>query len=99
MTGNYTEKLCAIYDTTLGRIISVGIAPTLAGFTRDTIPVFNNKIPLNDLKVGELAEIETGTGKVIEKFKGWEDWKEVYKFTVGEAVENERETSKKEDKE
>lgn len=99
MSKNYYSKLCGVYDTISETIEFTGIEESLGAFTRKTIPIFQNQIPLNDLKIVELGEINKFTGEIkpIDKIKFYE-WQELYKFNItAKAVENETETTKTEE--
>lgn len=92
---NYKTKLCGVRDKINGTIQVIGHAETLGGFTRAVIPSMNKGgIPLNDLEIVELGEINVFTGKIepIEEVKAYE-WNELYNFHVtGKAVKDESET-------
>ena len=99
----YFTKLCAVRDKINGSIQVIGHAESLGGFTRNVIPAMaKGNIPLNDLEILELGEINPFTGVTYsfpkEKIKVY-DWKELYNFNVtNEAVKDESETAKKTDK-
>ena len=99
----YYTKLCAVRDKVNGSIQLIGHSESLGGFTRNVIPAMaNGNIPLNDLEIIELGEINPFTGNIKgnskENIKA-HDWKELYKFNVtNEAVKDESETAKKTDK-
>ena len=100
---NYFTKLCAVRDKINGSIQVIGHAESLGGFTRNVIPAMaKGNIPLNDLEILELGEINPFTGEINSFPKGnveVYDWKELYNFNVtNEAVKNESETAKKTDK-
>lgn len=100
---NYFTKLCAVRDKINGSIQVIGHAESLGGFTRNVIPAMaKGNIPLNDLEILELGEINPFTGEIkslpketVEKH----DWKDLYNFNItNEAVKDESETAKKTDK-
>ena len=99
----YFTKLCAVRDKVNGSIQVIGHAESLGGFTRNVIPAMaKGNIPLNDLEILELGEINpfTGniTGNLTKNIKAY-DWKELYNFNVtNEAVKDESETAEKTDK-
>lgn len=100
---NYFTKLCAVRDKINGSIQVIGHAESLGGFTRNVIPAMaKGSIPLNDLEILELGEINPFTGEIKSFPKEavkTHDWKELYNFNVtNEAVKDESETSKKTDK-
>lgn len=104
---NYFTKLCAVRDKVNGSIQVIGHAESLGGFTRNVIPAMaKGNIPLNDLEILELGEINPFTGEIKQTAKGLEfedtkvyDWKDLYNFNVtNEAVKNESETAEKTDK-
>lgn len=98
---DYYTKLCAVKDKINGSIQVIGHAESLGGFTRNVIPAMSKgSIPLNDLEILELGEINPFTGEIKQKeeIKNY-DWKELYNFNVtNEAVKNESETAEKTDK-
>lgn len=98
---DYYTKLCAVKDKINGSIQIIGHAESLGGFTRNVIPAMSKgNIPLNDLEILELGEINPFTGEIKQKeeIKNY-DWKELYNFNVtNEAVKNESETAKKTEK-
>ena len=99
----YFTKLCAVRDKVNGSIQIIGHAESLGGFTRNVIPAMaKGNIPLNDLEILELGEINPFTGNIqgncTNNIKAY-DWKELYNFNVtNEAVKNESETAEKTDK-
>lgn len=99
----YFTKLCAVRDKVNGSIQIIGHAESLGGFTRNVIPAMaKGNIPLNDLEILELGEINPFTGNITgnstDNIKAY-DWKELYNFNVtNEAVKDESETAKKTDK-
>lgn len=99
----YFTKLCAVRDKVNGSIQIIGHAESLGGFTRNVIPAMaKGNIPLNDLEILELGEINPFTGMInqetFDKIKKY-DWKDLYNFNVtNEAVKDESETAKKTDK-
>lgn len=101
---NYFTKLCAVRDKVNGSIQVIGHSESLGGFTRNVIPAMaKGNIPLNDLEILELGEINPFTGEIIQeipyKNEKTHDWKELYNFNVtNEAVKDESETAKKTDK-
>ena len=100
---NYFTKLCAVRDKVNGSIQVIGHAESLGGFTRNVIPAMaKGNIPLNDLEILELGEINPFTGEISGRLPGKieaYDWKELYNFNVtNEAVKDESETAKKTDK-
>lgn len=99
---NYYTKLCAVRDKVNGSIQVIGHAESLGGFTRNVIPAMTKgSIPLNDLEILELGEINPFTGKIKTLPKGEiknYDWNELYNFNVtNEAVKDESETAQKTD--
>lgn len=99
---NYFTKLCAVRDKINGSIQVIGHAESLGGFTRNVIPAMaKGNIPLNDLEIIDLGEINPFTGEIKKPVGGTEthDWKDLYNFNVtNEAVEDESKTAKKTDK-
>ena len=99
----YFTKLCAVRDKVNGSIQIIGHAESLGGFTRNVIPAMaKGNIPLNDLEILELGEINPFTGNITGNFTDnikAHDWKELYNFNVtNEAVKDESETAEKTDK-
>lgn len=99
---NYFTKLCGVRDKINGTIQIIGHAESLGGFTRAVIPTFSKSgIPLNDLEILELGEINPFSGEIIQstdKVKAY-DWKELYNFNVtNKATKDESETAKETDK-
>lgn len=98
---NYTTKLCAVRDKVNGTIQLIGHSESLGGFTRAVIPSMSKgAIPLNDLEIMELGEINPFNGIIFQiKEPKKYDWKELYNFNVtNKAVKNESETSEEHDK-
>ena len=99
----YFTKLCAVRDKVNGSIQVIGHAESLGGFTRNVIPAMaKGNIPLNDLEILELGEINPFTGNITgnstDNIKAYA-WEELYNFNVtNEAVKDESETAKKTDK-
>lgn len=99
----YFTKLCAVRDKVNGSIQVIGHAESLGGFTRNVIPAMaKGNIPLNDLEIIELGEINPFTGVInqetVDKIKTY-DWKDLYNFNVtNEAVKDESKTAEKTDK-
>ena len=99
---NYFTKLCAVRDKVNGSIQVIGHSESLGGFARNVIPAMaKGNIPLNDLEILDLGDINPFTGeisgKIPSKIKAY-DWKELYNFNVtNEAVKDESETAKKTD--
>lgn len=97
--GKYFTKLVAIRDKISGTIQLIGHSESLGAFTRNSIPVFNGKTPLNDLEIVDLGEINPFTGEIRQEAIVNHDWKALYNFNVtNEAVKDESETAKNSDK-
>lgn len=96
----YFTKLCAVRDKVNGSIQLIGHSESLGGFTRNVIPAMaKGGIPLNDLEIVELGEINPFTGIINQDIINTYDWKELYNFNVtNKAVKDESETAKETDK-
>lgn len=95
----YYSKLAGLRDKIDGSIKVMGICESLGAFTRNTIPQFKQIIPLDDIEIVELGEINQFTGEIkpINQIKHY-TWQELYNFHITEkAVENEEQTSNTED--
>lgn len=100
---NYMIKLYGFRDETKGEYVVLKMSTNIATAVRDVIPALNGTIPLNDIKVYDLGEINPFNG-LIEPMKGTivgYDWKECYEFkyeskaTTGEAEAPKTEEMKK----
>lgn len=89
----YTLGMYAMYDTIKGEVILIGHANNVSNYVRDTIPALNGKVPLNDLKVIHIGEINPFTGKILnsEENPVMNDWKDCYKFNYENKAEEKKE--------
>ena len=88
----YKIGLYAIKDKVKGEILLIDKGNNIATFVRETIRALNGNVPLNDLEVLTLGEINPFSGK-IEPAKDivGEDWKKAYKFKYENKSENKTE--------
>ena len=99
-TKNYKTNLYGIYDKIKNKVIAIGYAENSGSYAREMIPQFNNVLPLNDIAIAEMGEINPYTGEIFNGKLTLKDWKECYYFEItNKAVKDETEAPKETDKE
>lgn len=92
---NYKIGLYAMRDKVKGEILLIDKGNNVATFVRETIRAVNGNVPLNDLEVLTLGEINPFSGKIepANDIVG-EDWKKAYKFKYETKSEQEEKENK-----
>lgn len=79
---NYKIGLYGLYDKVKQEVKFIGMNNNIACYTRDIIPIINGEIPLNDVDIMVLGEINPFTGEIAKNEESGMhyNWEELYKF-------------------